>query len=893
MDSARWDRLQSLFHAAADLIAAEQASFLEVQCRDDPSLVAEVKAMLEADARSDFVLDRDVAAVAAGVISQPTPGVAPQARFGPYQILEMLGEGGMGVVYLAKREDLGSRAAIKILRDAWLSPARRERFASEQRTLAQLNHPSIAQLYDADALPDGTPWFVMEYVEGVPLTQYCSTRGSSIQGRLRLFRAVCDAVQHAHTHAVIHRDLKPSNILVKSDGTVKLLDFGIAKHLESLDLPAEQTQTGLRLMTPAYASPEQIRGAPVGVRSDVYSLGVVLYELLAGRLPFDLANHTPSEIADLVVRRKPEKPSALALAVADRTGGNPWVRTLSKAAWADLDVLCLTAMHKDPERRYRTVDALVRDVDHYLEGEPLEARPDSVGYRLGKFIRRNRGPVTTASLGVASVIGLVVFYTIRLTTARNTALAEVARTARIQRFTLNLFQGGEDAVAPADSLRVVTLLDAGVQQAAALDREPQVQAEMYQTLGGVFQKMGKLERADSLLRKALAERRTLLGPEHPDVGKSLVALGQLRIDQSKLDEALELIREGLAKTKASLPPDHPSVVEASMALGRVLEEKGAYDEGIRVLEGVVQGDTAGGKNNPDLPLHLSELANVHFYAGHYPISDSLNRRVLAMNRQRYGNRHPLVAEDLMNLGSIQHEQGHYAEAERLYRQGVEITESWYGKDHPKTAAALTELGRTLYFEKRFDEAVEVLRRALTIRERTYGPVHTAVATTLNELASIAQMQDKLDQAEEYSKRVLDIYRSIYGGKHQFVGVALGNLASVYLADKQYLRAEPLFREALALYSGLLPPTHPNIGIGHIKLGRTLLREGRYGEAIVESTAGYDILIKQTDPNTSFLRAARKDLIAAYDSLKQPEKAAKFRAELADTGHVAAARGKPK
>src|SRR5690349_18365249 len=268
MNASRWERVQTLFHLAADLPEADRRDYVCGECTDDPSVADEVLSMLDEDARSDSVLDRDVSHLAKAMLDAPTTTVAPVDNFGPYRLGEMLGEGGMGVVYLAERADLGSKAAVKILRDAWLSPARRERFAAEQRTLAQLNHPSIARLYDADTLPDGTPWFVMEYVEGLPLTAYCDTHASTIPERLKLFRDVCEAVQHAHRHAIIHRDLKPSNILVTADGTVKLLDFGIAKQLESLDAPSNQkTRTALRLMTPAYAAPEQIRGERVGIHT--------------------------------------------------------------------------------------------------------------------------------------------------------------------------------------------------------------------------------------------------------------------------------------------------------------------------------------------------------------------------------------------------------------------------------------------------------------------------------------------------------------------------------------------------------------------------------------------------------------------------------------------------
>src|SRR3984957_10465327 len=266
--------------------------------------------MLDQDASGHSLLDRNIVDIAQETLANSVSASLILKEIGPYRILRLLGEGGMGVVYLAERSDLGTQVAVKVLRDAWLSPARRERFGTEQRTLAQLNHPSIARLYDADVLDDGTPWFVMEYVDGVPLTHYCRELDCSVKERLQLFRSVCEAVQHAHSHAVIHCDLKPSNILVKKDGSVRLLDFGIAKQLESLDLPADQTLTGLRMMTPAYASPEQVRGDRVGISTDVYSLGVILYELLTSQLPFDLSGLTPAEAATVITEHEPGKASA-------------------------------------------------------------------------------------------------------------------------------------------------------------------------------------------------------------------------------------------------------------------------------------------------------------------------------------------------------------------------------------------------------------------------------------------------------------------------------------------------------------------------------------------------------------------------------------------------------
>src|SRR6202167_2662520 len=330
MDRERWERIQSVFHDVADRPESDRPALLKSACGGDEALIADVAAVLPEDARGSSVLDRDLTGIAHQVLDAPLKAL-PLDEFGPYRIKGILGEGGMGVVYLAEREDLGSLVAIKILRDAWLSPARLARFESEQRTLANLNHPSIARIYDADCLANGTPWFVMEFVEGVPLTDYCREHRSSVEERLRLFGVGCEAVQYAHSQAIIHRDLKPSNILVKSDGAVKLLDFGIAKQMESLDAAAvEPTRTALRFMTPAYAAPEQIQSGRVGTASDVYSLGVILYELLAGRLPLDLSRITPAENELTILNREPEKPSAV-------TAKDSGTLRAGKAEWRDLD----------------------------------------------------------------------------------------------------------------------------------------------------------------------------------------------------------------------------------------------------------------------------------------------------------------------------------------------------------------------------------------------------------------------------------------------------------------------------------------------------------------------------------------------------------------------------
>jgi eukaryotic-like serine/threonine-protein kinase len=878
VDSSRWERIQILFHQAATLPHADQFDFLQSSCGGDEGLMADVLALLQEDAHDSSLLDRPLADVANKILDGGAASPLPFEELGPYRIRGVLGEGGMGVVYLAEREDLGSLVALKLLRDAWLSPARRERFAAEQRTLAQLNHPSIGRLYDADTLSDGTPFFVMEYVEGLPLAGYCAQHHCSIERRLQLFRQVCEAVQYAHSNAVIHRDLKPSNILVKSDGTIRLLDFGIAKQLESLDVPAQQTMTGLRLMTPAYAAPEQIRGQRMGIQTDVYSLGVVLYELLSGQLPFDLSGLASGEAETVLLEHEP--PRASVMAARKVTAAASDGVSVSAASWADLDVLCLTAMHKDPERRYRSVEALIRDVDHYLKAEPLEARPDTLGYRLSKFVRRNRREVIAATVAAAVVVGLIVFFTVRLERARDAALAEAARTQRIQHFTMSLFQGGDEEVGPADDLRVVTLVDRGLQQAQVLTGDSAVQAELYETLGTVYQNLGKFEQAEKLLSTSLEERRARFGVDSAEVADSLVAQAALRDAQAKFDEAEKLARQGLEMSRRHLPPQHPSIGKTTALLGKILEDRGDYVSAIAVLEEAARLQTTAGVPPAELSGTLTELANCHFYAGHYDTSEALNQRLLAMDRQFYGSGHPHVADDLINLGAIQYERARFVEAERYYRQGLDITQTFYGSDHPATASALTMLGRALLQQGKLDEAAGMLEDALRIQEKVFGKMHPRVAGTLNELGKISQRRGKLDEAEAELRRTVDIYQTTYAGKHYYIGVALSNLAGVLVDKKEYGRAEQLYREALQMYSRTLAPDHQLVGIAHTRLGRALLRDHRYAEAEAESRAGYDLLNKQASPPGVWMQFARTDLADVYEALHQPEKAAKFRAEFA-------------
>jgi eukaryotic-like serine/threonine-protein kinase len=876
MDAARWERAQHLFHAALERPPAERQGFLETAC-DDATLVAAVLAMLDADARAGSLLDRPLSEFARDVLD----GTVPLSRtIGPHRILSVIGQGGMGIVFLAEREDLGTRTAIKMLRDAWISPARRERFATEQRTLAQLEHPSIARLYDADTLPDGTPYFVMEYVDGVPLTTYCDRHAPTVRERLRIFREICEAVQHAHRYAIVHRDLKPSNIMVTHDGRVKLLDFGIAKQVADLDVPVQQTQTAQRLLTPAYAAPEQVSGGAIGTYTDVYALGVVLYELLAGRVPFDLAQLTPGRAETIILEQEPDKPTLAARRDGEDSPARARIAALGRTAQAELDVLCLTAMHKDPQRRYRTVDALIRDIDHFLAGEPLDAKKDTFAYRAERFARRHARALAAAAVMLGVVIALVAFYTLRLAAARDAALAEVERTQRIQRFMLNLFEGDATGAGPADTLRVITLIERGVQQARTLDAEPRVQAELYQTLGELYQRLGDLERADSLLVLALEQRRTVLAEEHVDVAASLMALGLLRADQADLEEAESLARAALEMGRRTAPPEHPHIAHATRALGHILQSRGRYEESIAMLNEAARLQRVHGHDEIELAATLHELSNSHFYVGEYEVTDSLSRALVVLNRRLHGERHPSVANSIINVGAVHFELGRYAEAEAVFREGLAMKSTYYGPDHDQTAAALIMLSRPLVAQERYDEALGLVRRALEIRELVYGPEHPRVASILNELGNIAGGKDDLDAAEAYYRRMANIYVATYGETHYLLGIAYSNVAGVLIRKADYAEAEQLMERVVALFTATLAADHLNTGIARVRLGLALLRQQRLADAERETLAGYEIIGPRMAPSARWLIIALENLVEIYEKLGRNDDAERWRAQLA-------------
>lgn len=869
MSEERFALVRRLFEEAAELPERRRADFLARECADDAELRAEVQSLLDADRIEDSAVDLTFSQLTDLLSSEPDPDPLPFATCGDYRLVRRLGRGGMGEVFLAERIDNGNRVAIKVLKaDSISVPDIVPRFEREKELLGRLQHPNIARFYHS-GVESGRPWFAMDYVEGQPVDAYCKAHSLPLRARLILMGKLCSAVAHAHGKLIAHCDLTPNNILVTSDGEPHLVDFGIARTLSESPVASRLT-SGSRPYSVDYASPEQIENKPLDTKTDVWSLGAVFYTMLTGKPPF-AAEGILSEraIENKILNDDPPRPSAAA------RGNGVQPSFASSSDWKELDTLCLWALRKEPEKRCR-VDQLGDDIGRFLRIEPLQARPAGWSYRVGKFLRRHRAWTVAAAVVFAVIAGLVAYSNWRIARERDNAVAEAERTRRVEAFMLNLFDSGDKEAGPADSLRVATLLDRGAHEAQDLGHDPAIQADLYGTLGGMYEQLGQYDRAEQLLKAAVDRREALLGSDHEEVASSLLALGLLRIDQARLDDAERLIQEAMAIYRRRLPPAAAPVAKATSAFGRLLNERGRYDESIKVLTEAVRFQSSPGAASGDLAVSLIDLADAHFYLGHYATSDSLNKRALAIHRQLHGETHPLVAKDLVNLANTEFQLGHYTEAERYDREALAISRSWYGANHPETARDATYLAQALEFQSRYKEAADLLNQALVSIRQAYGASHPKVALVLNELGGLAQYEGKLDDAAADFMRADEIYRSVYGEQNELTATVLANLATVYLKQGHYARAEAMFRDVIRRDTAILPADHPNTGVARVKLGRTLLKEARYAEAETETHAGYEILARQTSPSVDWIVQARRDLAQEYEALGQPEKAAAFR-----------------
>ena len=823
-------RLRELFEEALSLPEKERPDFIARSCGEDAALARELGDLLAATADEAPGLSRAVGDAVADTFDAMTGAQTPE-RIGGYCVLRLIGHGGMGTVYLAEREDFHQQVAVKVLRPNLASDSVVTRFRAEREILANLNHPNIARLYDGGTTDDGLPYFVMEYIEGENIVAYCDAHGLGLDDRLVLFRQVCDAVQHAHRNLVIHRDIKPGNILVTEAGVPRLLDFGIAKLIrpELARHTVAATVADARLMTPDHASPEQLRGEPVTTATDVYALGLLLYELLTGQRPFRTADTSSlGELERMICENEPVRPSAATDVPAVR-------RRLT----GDLDNIVLTALRKEPERRYPSVAQLSEDVQRFRDLMPVQARPDTVGYRLSRFVARQKLGLAVAAIVLAVVAALIGFYTARLSDERDRAVqAEAqsqleAQTARrVSDFLTGLFKLPDPRESRGETVTAREILDQGAARIREeLAAEPLVQGRLMRTIGAVYDQLGLYAEAEALLLEAVAVHEQNYPQSGMELADSLLALGAVYFQLARYEEARQLGERAL---------------------------------GVQAELGVPQGE--------DYAEVLDHLGTVVYYLDDFESSEDYYRRALAILREAVGEDDARYARVLDHLGLTLQTVGRYEESEKLALEALAIREAVHGELHPSTATSLLNVA-TLYLNQgRDDEAEPLLERALAIDRRTNGEDHPDVAWDLRTLAALYGRQGRYEEAEEAALESLAIWRRYVGDDHVQVVITHDTLATVYLAAGRLKDAETSARAALAVASEKLGEDHSYTAYGHFTLAQTLFEQQRYEAAREHYAAAWRIRQATEGATTSSAMNAQVGLAATYTELDRHDEA---------------------
>ncbi len=883
MTPERWRQVRRLFDAAVELEGDQRGEFLARACARNDSLLAEVELLLRShEAAGSFIEEP--------FVHLTLDGVDEVRRIGPYAVERTLGQGGMGTVYLASRADdeYQRQVAIKVLRRELDSEELVRRFRSERQILADLDHPNVARLLEGGTLEDGRPYLVMEYVEGEPFDRHCTERQLSVAQRLALFRKVCDAVHFAHQSLIVHRDLKPGNILVTESGEPKLLDFGIAKLLATED-PSRMlanTQPGLRPMTLPYASPEQVRGEAITTATDVYSLGVVLYRCLTGRHPYTADSQ---ELARAICEQQPKRPSAALGRSGDAprpdettvAAGRPPApppaargdgesRKLRRTLRGDLDNIVLKALHKEPRRRYVSAEALAQDVERYLSHRPVLARPDTLAYRSAKFIRRNRWSVAAAAVALGALIAFVVVLFVQ----RQRTLRQKTRAEEVTRVLIDLFEVSDPDLAKGQQVTAREVMDRGAEELPdRLRDQPELLAELLETIARVYRKLGHYEAAAPLLENALLLRRQVYGPGHRSTASSLIEQGDLALLIGDYGSAELRFSDALTLLAGGRGGDDPAIEQSLSGLGKALQRQGRYPaaaerhrealEMARRLFGEADPRTAEnlkdlgdlhrelgdygeakdaygvaleiyrglyGSQHTEVGALLNNLAITHQAEGDYDLAEERLRSALAIHRQLYGDAHPSLASDRYNLASLLHDRGRYQEAEELCRSVLDFRRQAYGGQHPRVAEALNLLGLIRRDLGDLEAAEGHLRDAAEIWRSQLGESHPDVALGLANLALVLKARGDRAEAESLYRHALRVSRAAFGDEHVRVAAILGFLARLERDKGDLAAAEELYREALAMRRKLLGDDHPDVAETAHNLAVALRHAGDYSAA---------------------------------------------------------------
>jgi serine/threonine-protein kinase len=833
VDSKRWRELKALFQEALELEGAARAAFLDRLGARDRDARCEVESLLASSEVTESPLDRRPVELASellesaargegmtGVVSDGSHSSMLGRRLGPYKIVRRLGRGGLGSVYLANREEeFTKQVAIKVIRRTVATAELLRRFEFERQILATIEHPNIARLLDGGTTEDGLPFLVMEYIDGEPVDQYCDRRKLPVVQRLELFLTICEAVSTAHRKLVVHCDIKPDNVLVTSEAVPKLVDFGIARILgpEAVIESADEGDTGLRMLTPDYASPEQLRGEALTTGSDVYSLGVLLYELLTGSRPHTVGQLSLDEAARLVSETGPRRPSTVpGSAALRRTAAGRDTAEIEKAAAnrsttpsrlerqlaGDLDSIVLEALSPDPEDRYPAVERLADDIRRFLGGYPVAARAAGVWYRGARFVQRHRLSVAAVTLALGALMTLVAMLSLqsaRLAALRDRAEDEATSARVVSAFLQDMLTTADPFEGIGGDATVLEALDRAVSEIEmAFAEEPALEAAVRDAAGTTYLRLGQLADAEPQLARALELRRAL-GSEHRlDLARSLNSVGRLEQERGDYEAAEGRYREALAIAEASSPPDVSLTAETIAVLGTVRHDRGDLLEAEELYRRALAGRRSLSGKDADLASSLDDLAGLLQERGELDAAEEMLRESLSIRRRVFEPSHPDISSNLNNLASVLHDKGMLEEAEDLYRVSLRMARDRFSGDHLQVATAINNLATLLHDKEKLDEAGFLYRESLDMTRRVLGDEHPEVAVSMANLAGLLHDEGMLEEAESRYRESIAMARRFLGEDHSRVADSLQDLALVIEDRGDLVAAEGALEEALEI-----------------------------------------------------------------------------------------------
>jgi len=816
---------------------------------------------------------------------------------GPYALLRVLGEGGMGQVWLAEQAaPVRRRVALKLIKGGMYDNRVLQRFEAERQSLAVMNHPTIAKIYDAGTTADGQPYFVMEYVDGPSITRYCDNKRMNIRQRLELFIKVCQGVQHAHQKAIIHRDLKPSNVLVEEvDGrpVPRIIDFGIAKAIatEGEAERAALTRVGALIGTPGFISPEQADPGvqDVDTRTDVYSLGVILYVLLTGTLPFDEQDWTNRPIDEVLRQLRQEDPPTPSAKLreerktsterAEHRSSNP--QELFSELRGDLDWIAMKALEKDRSRRYGTPNELAADIERYLGNQPVTARKASAGYRVKKYVQRHKLGVAA---GAAAAFMLVAFVTMQAVQLRRIR-RERDRANRIAEFMSSMFRVADPSESRGNTVTAREILDkASTNIDKGLAQDPELRAQLTDLMGRVYQGLGLFSRSEGLLERAVEEQRARMGPDNAETLKSESDLAWTLDHAGKYAEAEKMEREVLEKQRRVAGPADKETLRTMINLGWTLHQEGNNAEAEKMeREALAAARTSEGEDSLLTLAATAHLGVVVAAEGKYAEAEKLQTEHVARSRRVLGEDEPDTLQAMDNLAITLTREKKYAEAEKLEREVLEAERRVLGPEHPHTAETIDNLAYTLMTEGKFVEAEKLQRDALEIEKRVLGPEHPDTLLTMLNIAVCLNQQNKIEEGDKMARQTLAIAERVLGPAHPLTLNTRQYFVEEYAQLHKYKEEERAQREILAVEQKEFGPEHPRTMATVQGLALTLANEGRFDEALNMFEELREIQKRKYGPEAAQTAAATYNMACVAARAGKTTQALQYLREAAEHG----------